>query len=100
MMKVENMVSERSGREVANQFIIRDENRIVFQSYSSVIAVIDYSKNGAERLTLGRDWDYSNTTAKYLNQFLRDFFGWSGVCRAAINKAISNKDICYDANLA
>ncbi len=99
MMKVENMISERSGREVANQFIIRDENRIVFQSYSSVIAVIDNTKNGAERLTLGRDWDYSVTTRKYLYKFLWDFLRMN-VNKKALQIAISNKDICYDANLA
>lgn len=29
MMKVENMTSSRSGREVANQFIIRDDTRLM-----------------------------------------------------------------------
>ena len=58
-MKVENMTSSRSGREVANQFIIRDDTRIVFQSYDSTIAIIDNSKEGAAKLTLGRDWDYN-----------------------------------------
>lgn len=99
MMKVENMVSERSGREVANQFIIRDDNKIVFQSYNSIIAVIDNSKTGADRLTLGCDWDYSNTTMKYLNKFLRDFFGWSGACAKAIRAALENGEIAYNPQL-
>ena len=99
MMKVEKMTSSRSGREVANQFIIRDDTRIVFQSYDSTIAIIDNSKKGAARLTLGRDWDYSVTTMKYLYQFLYQFLGWS-VNKKAIEKAIDNKDICYDSCLA
>lgn len=99
MMKVENMTSLRSGREVANQFIIRDDTRIVFQSYDSTIAIIDNSKEGAAKLTLGRDWDYSVTTMKYLYQFLYQFLDWS-VNKKAIEKAIDNKDIWYDSCLA
>lgn len=58
------------------------------------------TKTGSERLTLGRNWDYSNTTAKYLNQFLRGFYNCSwNICRAAINKAIKNNEIAYDASL-
>lgn len=45
MVKVENMVSNSSGREIVNQFIIRDGNKIIFQSYNSIIAVIDNDKN-------------------------------------------------------
>lgn len=98
MMKVRNMISARSGREVANQFIIEDDTRVVFQSYDSTIAIIDRTKS-AESLTLGRDWDYSVTTMKYLYQFLYQFLGWS-VNKKAIEKAIDNKDICYDSCLA
>lgn len=36
--KVENMVSESSGREVANQFLIQTDKGLYFQSYNSVIA--------------------------------------------------------------
>ena len=51
MMKVENMTSSRSGREVANQFIIRDDTRIVFQSYDSTIAIIDNSRGSCKAYT-------------------------------------------------
>ena len=47
-----------------NQFIIRGEGETVFQSYNSTIAVI---KNGV--LTLGSDWDYSQTTLRHLYMF-------------------------------
>lgn len=97
-MKVKNMTSERSGREVANQFIITDGNKIAFQSYNSVICIIDNDKQGAERVTVGRDWDYSMTTKKYLYKFLYDFLGWS-VNGKSIETAIRNKDICYDSCL-
>lgn len=65
-MKVENMLSSRTGRPVANQFIIRDGKRIIFQSYDSIIAVIECG-----RITLDKNlWNYSRTTSKYRNEFL------------------------------
>lgn len=97
-MKVKNMTSNKTGREVANQFIITDENKVVFQSYNSTICIIDYNKKGAEHVTLGADWDYSNTTRKYLYQFLYEYLRWD-VNKKAIEIAIKNKDITYDKNL-
>ena len=65
-MKVYNMTSNSTGREVANQFIIEDGGKIYFQSYSTIIAVKEAGKitidNNAE--------NYSRTTSKYLYQFL------------------------------
>lgn len=65
-MKVYNMTSERTGREIANQFIIEDGGKVYFQSYSTIIAVKEAGKitvdNNAE--------NYSRTTSKYLYQFL------------------------------
>jgi len=67
-MKVENMVSQ-AGNPVPNQFIIRDDkgNRI-FQSYNVIVAKVD--KEGQIHLD-SRYWDYSRTTTRYLNIFLR-----------------------------
>ena len=67
MMKVENMTSERSGREVANQFIITDGRKTLFQSYDSPIVEIDRIAN---IITVYKYWDYSTTTGKYRNQFM------------------------------
>lgn len=53
-----------------NQFIMNDENKIVFQSYDSIIAVID-KKSG--KVAFGSDWNYSNTTRKHLYMFLNDY---------------------------
>lgn len=79
-MKVENMQSSR-GNAVPNQFVISDEGRgangnfirrEVFQSYSTRIAERVVWPDGV-RITLDRDaWDYSKTTGKYRNQFLRE----------------------------
>ena len=83
-MKVYNMKSSRTGKAVANQIIIEDDNKIYFQSYKTVICkivnpwrkhsakvIIDngasYRKednNGAE--------EFSRTTCKYLHKFLKE----------------------------
>ena len=63
--QVENMRSS-NGNAVANQFIITSGDKIVFQSYGSVICVIE-----GDTVTLdSRYWAYSQTTGKYRNQFL------------------------------
>lgn len=67
MIKCLPMVSPKSGRAVANQYIIRTDSTIIFQSYTSTIAIMD-KKTGA--VTLGVDFDYSRTTTKYLHQFI------------------------------
>lgn len=71
---VKNMESYKgTGDEVANQFVITidtDKGRVrVFQSYNSVIAMRD--EDG--KITLDKNkWDYSQTTSRYRNQFLRE----------------------------
>ena len=69
-MRVRNMVNEK-GNIVANQCIIEDGNKIVFQSYDSMIVTIDHI---TETITIGKNWDYSKTTGKYRNRFLSQYF--------------------------
>lgn len=71
MLKVENMESPATGRKVANQFILtdNDNNRVTFQSYNSMIAEID---NANHVITLGTDYRYSATTSKYRNEFFKN----------------------------
>lgn len=64
-MRVENMTSS-SGNTIANQFIIEDGSKRIFQSYNSIIAIND----GGEITLDERYWDYSVTTGRYRNQFL------------------------------
>lgn len=49
-----------------NQFIIYTEDGRYLQSYDSIVAFI--SKEGI--ITLGKNWEYSRTTMKYVGQFL------------------------------
>jgi hypothetical protein len=80
-MKVSNMTSNSSGKEVANQFIIRDDNgNEFFQSYDSIIVKID--KCGQIYLD-ETYWDYSKTTGKYRNKYL-------GETKAETQKKIDN----------
>lgn len=65
-MKVYNMTSNNTGREIANQFIIEHEGAIYFQSYQTIIA-----KKEAGKITIDTNAEnYSRTTSKYLYQFL------------------------------
>ena len=78
MLKVENLVSARSGRVVANQFNISRYDEAgravehVFQSYESECASLSRTENGLYKLTIYRDGFYSRTTAKYLRTWLMD----------------------------
>jgi len=64
-MRVQNIRSNKSNA-IANQFEIFDNGKIYFQSYSTIIAVIEDGE-----VTLDHDsWDCSRTTGKYRNIFL------------------------------
>ena len=67
--RVQNMLG-RTGRAVANQFEIYTDKYKVFQSYSSIIAMIPY--DGSPTVLDKQDWDYSPTTGRYRNKFLRE----------------------------
>lgn len=65
-----NKVSQFKGTNgaVKNQFEIRTNEGVYFQSYNSVIAFIPSGK-GKTQLD-SKYWDYSTTTGKYRNKFL------------------------------
>ena len=69
---VSNLINDR-GNAIKNQFIITEGNTIAFQSYSSRICeIVKPCGMGFDALVrFGRDWDYSQTTAKHLYSFLR-----------------------------
>jgi len=67
-VKVENMQSP-NGNDVPNQFIIQAKEGLYFQSYNTVIAF----KPLSGKIVLDENrWDYSKTTGKYRNIFLRE----------------------------
>ncbi len=65
-IKVQNLTSS-NGNYVPNQFKIRTEDGVYFQSYSSIIVFVP--NEGKIQLDMNK-WDYSKTTGKYRNQFL------------------------------
>jgi hypothetical protein len=71
-MKIQNFKNNK-GNRVKNQFIIFDDNgNQFFQSYNSIIVKISF-ENGKRKVYLDAEkWDYSKTTGKYRNQFLRE----------------------------
>lgn len=84
-MKVENMKSARTGKAVANQFVIDTGKERYFQSYKTIICkygvlthtvIID---NGAHYDASENDGakEFSNTTSKYLVQFLKEHTAWN-----------------------
>lgn len=89
-MKVENMKSERTGKAVANQFLIRDRGCIWFQSYKSIIGIITPDNI----LLLDKNkWDYSRTTAKYRNAFVATYYSSKYASRDGIKAGIAEGKI-------
>ncbi len=81
--RVEQMINDR-GNGATNQFIIYTDNKIIFQSYDSMIATVDRS---AKTIELGKDWDYSKTTGKHRNIFFADY---ANIPDLASKKGIEN----------
>lgn len=68
-IKVQQMTSPRTGQPIANQFTIHTNKGVYFQSYNSIIAFVP--NKGKTKLD-NCYWDYSRTTSKYRNEFLRE----------------------------
>ena len=90
-MMVENMKSDRTGKAVANQFVITDNehNAVWFQSYTSVIALVN---NGILFLDKNK-WDYSVTTAKYRNAFVATYFSSKYASKDGIKEGVEDGNI-------
>ena len=55
-----------------NQIVITDKGESTFLSYGTKIARINTNKKN-NNLAFTKFWDYSQTTTKYLYQFLNDY---------------------------
>ena len=69
-VKVQQMESPRSGRPVANQFIIYTNKGSYFQSYKTIIAFRE--RHTGKTFLDSNYWDYSRTTSRYRNEFLNE----------------------------
>ena len=84
---VEQMINDR-GNGAMNQFVLRGDNKIIFQSYDSTIAIVDRDDN---TVTIFPDWDYSVTTGKHRNIFFRDYAYISDLAsKKGIEKALKD----------
>lgn len=88
-IKVENMISDNSGREVANQFKIFTFDGVYFQSYNTVIAHV---KDGHVSIVKG-GLDYSTTTNKWLYKFLSEESRYSNLNKHKMEKLIASGEI-------
>lgn len=76
-----SMLSPRTGNPVANQFIINNGKSLTFQSYETVIA-----KQTNKVLTIDKNaLHYSQTTLKYLKEFLN-----TGATKQELSKRLVN----------
>ena len=83
------MVSQlinKQGNAVKNQFILADGDITTFQSYQSQIVAVD-EKN--KTIVFYPDYNYSQTTSKYRNQFLFDILG-TDINSRVVNKMIAD----------
>jgi len=89
MKNVTNIINA-NGNKVANQFRIKTDKGVYFQSYQSVICFIP---KGWEKPILGGDWDYSRTTLRHLKTFLSEELKGLQSCGVSFNSYTSKKDI-------
>lgn len=87
---ISNLINN-NGRAVANQFIITDfvgDYDIAFQSYDSTVVMRNHK---TEEILLGKDWEYSRTTMKYVVFFLNHYLGLDSIKSVSdIRKALKN----------
>lgn len=88
-IKVENMTSRNTEREIPNQFKIHANGGVYFQSYNTVIAHV---KDGHVSIVKG-GLDYSTTTNKWLYQFLSEESYYSNLNKRKMEKLIASGEI-------
>ena len=59
-------MTSNNGNKIANQFIIYQDDQVFFQSYDSMIAMV---QDHYIELDVNY-WNYSKTTVKYRNKFV------------------------------
>lgn len=79
---------------VKNQFIIRDKDVIIFQSYNKVIAKKTKTRTILDKKAL----DYSRTTSKYLYRFLDEYTNLPTNRKAIKDYIKEHKDDVMDLN--
>lgn len=100
MLDVKNFTSERTGRVIPNQFIITDGKTTAFKSYNSIIVERRGQGGGYDDIIIfGKDYNYSMTTSKYLNQFLK-MLGYTEIANKENREKAIEKGLFYHGNKA
>jgi len=73
----------------ANCASITVNGKTFLKSYSSTVVIIDHD---SKIITLGKDWEYSNTTARHIKAFFQEY--GINANRILLNKAL-NEDVFY-----
>lgn len=98
---ITNLINDR-GNAVKNQFVITEGKTTAFQSYNSRICeIVKPCGMGFDMLVrIGKNWDYSQTTAKHLYSFLRQNGLEILASKQAIEEAIDRGHIRRDEAIA
>ena len=101
MLNVKNFTSERTGRAIPNQFIITDgKGTTAFKSYDSIIVEQRGASGGFDDVVIfGKNYNYSQTTGKYLNRFL-EMIGYKEIANSRDREKAIEKGMFYSGNKA
>ena len=83
----------RTGKSIANQFIITDGETKAFKSYDSIIV----EQCGQGVLIFGKDYNYSSTTSKYLNRFL-EMIGYKEIANSRDRQKAIDRGYFYSGD--
>ena len=90
----------RTGRPVPNQFIITDGQNKAFKSYNSIIAEQRGAGGGFDDVVIfGKDYNYSQTTSKYLNRFL-EMLGYKEIANSRNREKAIERGMFYSGDKA
>ena len=87
-MIISNLTNQK-GNKVANQFVITENGKFIFQSYDSKIAEYDIE---TRELKIFEGWDYSKTTMKYFKQFIENETCYNYGTKANFEKTYKSHD--------
>ena len=98
MLDVKNFTSERTGKAISNQFIITDGKGTAFKSYNSIIAEQRGAGGGFDDVVIfGKNYNYSQTTSKYLNRFL-EMIGYKEIANSRDREKAIEKGMFYSGD--
>ena len=87
-LTIYNLQTNRGG-VASNQIVIKDteKRKVSFYSYNILIASYD---EVLKKITLFDKWDYSNTTLRYLKQFMEHFTTINYISKQSLNNRLEN----------